>query len=90
MVCCMTVQLFKTVAERGRWTQMFVDAEIAFSAGDSDSALVMYLLLAEMGFEVAQSNTAFLLEQGNYVIHIITKLHSCWWESDVMISCFPQ
>lgn len=58
------MQLFKAVAERGKWTRLFTDAEIAFSAGDADSALVMYLLLAEMGFEVAQSNAAFLLEKG--------------------------
>ena len=57
-------QLFKNVAERGKWTWLFVEAEKMYSMGDLDSALLMYLLLAEMGMEVAQSNVAYILEQG--------------------------
>ncbi len=52
------------MAERGKWTQLFVEAEKVYSTGDLDSALLMYLLLAEMGMEVAQSNAAYILEQG--------------------------
>jgi len=29
-----------------------------------DSALMIYLLLSELGFEVAQSNSAYILDQG--------------------------
>lgn len=65
------MQLFKAVAERGKWTRLFTDAEIAFSAGNADSALVMYLLLSEMGIEVAQSNAAFLLEQGEKEVPLV-------------------
>ncbi len=60
----LTLQLFKNVAERGKWTRLFVEAEKVYSTGDLDSALLMYLLLAEMGMEVAQSNAAYILEQG--------------------------
>lgn len=35
----------------------------SFRDGDAESALVQYLLLAEQGYEVAQSNVAFILEQ---------------------------
>ena len=57
-------QLFKGVAERGQWTRMMEDAERSYEAGDLDSALMVYLLMAEMGLEVAQTNAAYILEQG--------------------------
>ena len=63
-LCTPCIQLFKGVAERGRWTRMMEDAERSYMAGDLDSALVVYLLLAEMGLEVAQTNAAYILEQG--------------------------
>ena len=57
--------MFKNVAERGKWTNLFVEAHRTYTAGELDSALMMYLLLSELGYEVAQSNVAFILEQGN-------------------------
>ena len=33
-------------------------------SGDTDSALMMYLHLGELGIEVAQCNAAFMLEEG--------------------------
>lgn len=35
----------------------------SFREGETDAALVQYLLLAEQGYEVAQSNVAFVLDQ---------------------------
>lgn len=35
----------------------------SFKEGEADAALVQYLLLAEQGYEVAQSNVAFILDQ---------------------------
>lgn len=58
------MQLFKSVAERGRWSYMFMEAIQLYDEGDIDSSLMMYIFLAELGMEVAQSNAAFLLEQG--------------------------
>ena len=57
-------QLFKTVSERGKFTRMFTEAQRLYTSGDVDSSFLMYSLLAELGFEEAQSNVAYLLEQG--------------------------
>lgn len=35
----------------------------SFREAETDAALVQYLLLAEQGYEVAQSNVAFILDQ---------------------------
>lgn len=40
-----------------------MSAYSSYKEGDTDSALVQYLLLAEQGYEVAQSNAAFILDQ---------------------------
>ena len=41
-----------------------MEAQKLYAAGDLDSALMIYLLLSELGFEVAQSNSAYILDQG--------------------------
>lgn len=56
------VQLYKGVCELGHWAEKFLTAYFAYKDGDIDSSLVQYALLAEMGYEVAQSNSAFILE----------------------------
>ncbi|KAL4656376.1 hypothetical protein GN956_G6474 [Arapaima gigas] len=61
--CSTAVELFKNVCERGRWAERFVDAYRSFMEGDPDASVVQYLLLAEQGYEVAQSNVAFILDQ---------------------------
>ena len=61
---CSGLQLFKTVSERGKFSRMFTEAQRLYSSGDVDSSFLMYSLLAEQGFEEAQSNVAYLLEQG--------------------------
>ncbi|NXY82373.1 SE1L1 protein, partial [Alcedo cyanopectus] len=55
--------LFKNVCERGRWSERLMTAYNSYKDGDSNSAVVQYLLLAEQGYEVAQSNAAFILDQ---------------------------
>lgn len=60
---CVCLQLFKNVCERGRWSERLMTAYGSFKEGDMDAALVQYLLLAEQGYEVAQSNVAFILDQ---------------------------
>ena len=57
------LQLFKNVCERGRWSERLAAAYGSFKEGDMDAALIQYLLLAEQGYEVAQSNVAFILDQ---------------------------
>ncbi|XP_036397986.1 protein sel-1 homolog 1-like [Megalops cyprinoides] len=61
--CHTAVELFKNVCERGRWSERLMTAYTSFKEGESDSAVVQYLMLAEQGYEVAQSNVAFILDQ---------------------------
>ncbi|XP_053139946.1 protein sel-1 homolog 1 isoform X2 [Hemicordylus capensis] len=61
--CHTAVELFKNVCERGRWSERLMTAYNSYKDGDTNSAVVQYLLLAEQGYEVAQSNAAFILDQ---------------------------
>jgi len=56
-------QLFKNVAERGRWSEMIMEAHTMYRESNTDGALLLYTLLAELGYEVAQSNVAFMLDK---------------------------
>ncbi|KAL6040800.1 hypothetical protein STEG23_037429, partial [Scotinomys teguina] len=60
--CRTAVELYKGVCELGHWAEKFLTAYFAYKDGDIDSSLTQYALLAEMGYEVAQSNSAFILE----------------------------
>ncbi|XP_041122541.1 protein sel-1 homolog 1-like isoform X2 [Polyodon spathula] len=62
--CHTAVELFKNVCERGHWSERMMAAYSHYKEGEADLALVQYLLLAEQGYEVAQSNVAFILDQG--------------------------
>ncbi len=56
--------MFKAVVERGRWTKMFTEADKLYKSSDIDNALILFFIAAELGVEVAESNVAFILEQG--------------------------
>jgi len=56
-------QLFKNVAERGRWSEMVMEAHTMYREANTDGALLLYTLLAELGYEVAQSNVAYMLDK---------------------------
>ena len=43
---------------------MFMDAHDAYKNGDLKTALMKYYYLAELGYEVAQSNVAYILDKG--------------------------
>jgi hypothetical protein len=58
--------LFKNVAERGKWGEKLMEAHIRYREGSLNEAFVTYTLLAELGYEVAQSNAAFLLDKGMF------------------------
>lgn len=68
-----SLQLFKNVCERGRWSERLMTAYGSFKEGETDAALVQYLLLAEQGYEVAQSNVAFVLDQSKKSNNISVK-----------------
>ncbi|XP_066200464.1 protein sel-1 homolog 1 [Saccopteryx leptura] len=61
--CHNAVELFKNVCERGRWSERLMTAYNSYKDGDYNAAVIQYLLLAEQGYEVAQSNAAFILDQ---------------------------
>ncbi len=62
--CPTAVELYKNVAERGRWGDLMMEAHSDYKKGRADEALMKYLILAELGYEVAQSNAAFILDRG--------------------------
>jgi SEL1 protein len=55
--------LLKTVAERGEWASILKEAYTDYQNGFDRKSLILYLQAAEEGFEVAQSNAAWLLER---------------------------
>ncbi|XP_053331436.1 protein sel-1 homolog 1 isoform X2 [Spea bombifrons] len=67
--CHTAVELFKNVCERGRWSERLMTAYNSYKNGNADAAIVQYLLLAEQGYEVAQSNAAFILDQKANIVN---------------------
>lgn len=61
--CPTAVELYKNVAERGKWGDKLMEAHTDYRRGRYDEALMKYLLLAELGYEVAQSNAAFIMDR---------------------------
>ncbi|XP_069787912.1 protein sel-1 homolog 1-like isoform X3 [Narcine bancroftii] len=60
--CLTAVELYKKVCEQGQWTKRFLSAYFAYKENDIDSAFLQYLFAAEQGYEMAQSNVAYILE----------------------------
>jgi hypothetical protein len=48
-------------AERGPWSAVLQEGREAFADGDYDGSLLAYLRAAEMGYELGQSNAAWLI-----------------------------
>ncbi|XP_055373676.1 protein sel-1 homolog 1 [Condylostylus longicornis] len=63
--CPVAVEFFKNVAERGRWSEKVMNAYQDFKSYHIDESFMQYALLAEMGYEVGQTNAAFLLDRGD-------------------------
>lgn len=61
--CTTATELYKNVAERGSSSQMFAEAHNAYKENDIEKAIIKYMFLAELGYEVAQSNVAYILDQ---------------------------
>ena len=60
-------QLYKNVAERGSWASMLMEAHQLYKESSVNEALLKYTFLAELGYEVAQTNVAFILDQGKLI-----------------------
>uniref|UniRef100_A0A336JY00 CSON002933 protein n=1 Tax=Culicoides sonorensis TaxID=179676 RepID=A0A336JY00_CULSO len=62
--CLTAVELFKSVAERGKWIERLMFAYQDYRSYRFEEAFMQYALMSELGYEVAQSNAAFLLDKG--------------------------
>ena len=53
------------MAERGSWSELLMNAHTMYKSGSNpEGALIEYLFLGELGYEVAQSNVGYILDQG--------------------------
>ncbi|XP_068155827.1 protein sel-1 homolog 1 [Drosophila tropicalis] len=71
--CPAAVEFFKNVAERGRWSTQLMHAYSDYKQNRIDEAYMQYALMAEVGYEVAQSNAAFLLDREE--VHVFNDRH---------------
>ncbi|KAH8381834.1 hypothetical protein KR009_000463 [Drosophila setifemur] len=71
--CPAAVEFFKTVSERGRWSSRLMHAYSDYKQNRIDEAYMQYSLMAEVGYEVAQSNAAFLLDREE--VHVFNDRH---------------
>ncbi|CAH8334543.1 unnamed protein product [Eruca vesicaria subsp. sativa] len=55
--------LYKSVAERGPWSSLSRWALEAYVKGDVGKAFLLYSRMSELGYEVAQSNAAWILDK---------------------------
>ncbi|EFO20001.1 Sel1l protein [Loa loa] len=62
--CHTAVELYKNVAERGRWSERLMEAYASYRSGRVDEAAFKYLFLAELGYEPAQTNFAYIIDRG--------------------------
>ncbi|KHN82309.1 Protein sel-1 -like protein 1 [Toxocara canis] len=62
--CHTAVELYKNVAERGRWSERLMEAYGSYREGRTDEAAFKYLFLAELGYEPAQTNFAYIIDRG--------------------------
>lgn len=62
--CHTAVELYKNVAERGRWSERLMEAYNSYRDGHADEAAFKYLFLAELGYEPAQTNFAYIIDRG--------------------------
>lgn len=76
----MSVSFYKLVAERGVWDDdLLRDAEISWMSGadqGKEVAMLKWWIAAERGYEIAQNNLAYVLDQGELRL-IVVRLCSC-------------
>ncbi|KAK9733141.1 hypothetical protein RND81_04G046400 [Saponaria officinalis] len=85
--------LYKLVAERGPWNSLSRWALEAYLKGDVGKALLLYSRMAELGYEVAQSNAAWILDKAGEPSLCLgasglctdterhQRAHSLWWQA---------
>ncbi|KAG5014852.1 hypothetical protein AAZX31_08G053400 [Glycine max] len=85
--------LYKLVAERGPWSSLSRWALESYLKGDVGKAFMLYSRMAEMGYEVAQSNAAWILDKYGERSMCMgesgfctdaerhQRAHSLWWQA---------
>ncbi|KAK6921284.1 Sel1-like repeat [Dillenia turbinata] len=85
--------LYKLVAERGPWSSLSRWALESYLKGDAGKAFLLYSRMAELGYEVAQSNAAWILDKygGRSMcigesgfcsdVERHQRAHSLWWQA---------
>ncbi|KAF7117081.1 hypothetical protein CNMCM5793_005765 [Aspergillus hiratsukae] len=69
--CGMAASYYKMVAERAEAIHSsFAEANAAYENGDKEAALIPAMMAAEQGYESAQSNVAFLLDEQRSVLSL--------------------
>ncbi|KAH9485480.1 putative Sel1-like repeat-containing protein C1B3.10c [Psilocybe cubensis] len=72
--CAMAVSFYKLVAERGVWEDdLLRDAEIAWMSGTDQGkelAMLKWQIAAERGYEIAQNNLAYVLDQDKSILRM--------------------
>lgn len=69
--CGMATAYYKTVAEKVETVHSsFDEANRAYDEGDTESALVMYMMAAEQGYESGQANVAYLLDDYKSILSL--------------------
>ncbi|KAI7856656.1 hypothetical protein BDC45DRAFT_503304 [Circinella umbellata] len=69
--CQVAVSFYKSIAERCDWHNPTVEtAYNDYMNGDTESALLHYMLAAERGYEIAQSNVAYILDTDTQLLSV--------------------
>ena len=70
--CSVAVSFYKVVAERGVWdVDLISHANLAWASGsdrNKEIAMLQWWISAERGYEPAQNNLAFVLDQGSLIV----------------------
>ncbi|KAJ0694818.1 putative ERAD-associated E3 ubiquitin-protein ligase component HRD3 [Helianthus annuus] len=89
----MATSLYKLVAERGPWNSLSRWALESYLKGEIGKAFLLYSRMAELGYEVAQSNAAWILDKYGEASMCMGELglctdaerhqraHSLWWQA---------
>ncbi|EAW07364.1 ubiquitin ligase complex subunit HRD3 [Aspergillus clavatus NRRL 1] len=73
--CGMAASYYKMVAERAEIIHSsFAESNAAYKSGDEERALIPAMMAAEQGYESAQSNVAFLLDEQRSLLSLDTIL----------------
>jgi hypothetical protein len=75
--CGVAVSYLKNMVERGCFEyDMMGEADAAWKRGERVTALIRWWIASEMGYEVAQNNVAFIMDQGGICLCLTNECHN--------------